>query len=242
MTDFDIERQHERYAAWDGAYVVGALLPAERAEFERHLVDCAECRAAVTALAPLPGLLARVDPEDAAALMDAEPLPAHLAAPPGDLEQRVLAAAGHSRPTFWRRTSTRVGIGIAAAAAVAAAVVVPIEVRGSDGPAPAEVQIALKQTVRSPVTADVALTPVRWGTRIDMTCWYAGDSYAPQRAYSLYLVDSGGERSLVSSWHAAPGETARTSGSTDLDVADIRQIQLRDVASGKVLLTGRPTS
>lgn len=234
--------EHEQYASWDGAYVVGALSLSERAAYERHLADCADCRAAVGALAPLPGLLARVETEDAGALLDAEPLPAHLAAPPGDLEQRVLAAAGSPRPTFWRRTSTRVGVGLAAAAAVAAAVVVPVEVGGSDGPAPAEVQVALRPTTPSPLTADVALTPVAWGTKVDMTCWYAPGPYSAQHSYSLYLVDGTGDTSLVSRWHAIPGQTSRTSGSTDLGVADIRQLQLRDSASGQLLLTAAPPS
>src|ERR1700738_1996068 len=41
----------------DGAYVLGALSPAERAAFERHLPGCASCRESVADLAVLPGLL-----------------------------------------------------------------------------------------------------------------------------------------------------------------------------------------
>ncbi|MEP9382549.1 zf-HC2 domain-containing protein [Nocardioides sp. KR10-350] len=239
---------HERYADWDGAYVVGALSPAERAEFERHLAGCALCRHAVTALAPLPGLLARVDPEDAEALLEGGPsavpeLPPELATPPADLERRLLAAAGQqSPPSFWRRTSTRVGLGLAAAAAVAAAVVVPVSLQGSDGPAPQAqgVAVALRPRVETPLTADVALTPVAWGTRIEMTCWYAKEPYDATHSYALYVLDHDGRPSLVSRWHASPGDTANTSGSTDLAVADIRQVQLRDGSTGQVLLAGRP--
>ncbi|MFD0784741.1 zf-HC2 domain-containing protein, partial [Micromonospora azadirachtae] len=39
----------------DGAYVLGALAPAERAAYERHLAGCADCREAVAELAVLPG-------------------------------------------------------------------------------------------------------------------------------------------------------------------------------------------
>ena len=33
------------YAHLDGSYVLGALSPAERQEFEQHLADCAACSA-----------------------------------------------------------------------------------------------------------------------------------------------------------------------------------------------------
>ena len=232
---------HEAYADWDGAYVVGALSPAERAEFERHLVDCEACRAAVADLAPLPGLLTRVDADEAEALLAVPEVAAE--PPPPGLEHRLLEAAARertARPSFWRRTSTRAGLGVAAAAAVAAAVVVPLSLTGgSDEPPAAPVQVALRPAGEVPLTADVALVPTGWGTRVDMTCWYAKEPYAAVHSYALYVVDPDGRPSLVARWHASPGQTARTSGSTDLAVADIRQVQLRDDA-GTVLMTGRP--
>jgi anti-sigma factor RsiW len=44
-----------------GVYVLGALAPAERDAFERHLGECASCREEVAELAVLPGLLGRLD-------------------------------------------------------------------------------------------------------------------------------------------------------------------------------------
>jgi hypothetical protein len=44
-----------------GVYVLGALAPAERDAFERHLGECAICRDEVADLAVLPGLLGRLD-------------------------------------------------------------------------------------------------------------------------------------------------------------------------------------
>jgi hypothetical protein len=60
---------HERFADWDSAYVLGALSPAERREYEGHLESCERCRRAVEELAPMPGLLARLTPERAEALL-----------------------------------------------------------------------------------------------------------------------------------------------------------------------------
>ena len=43
----------------DAAYVLGALSPAERLEFERHLAGCDDCSRSVRSLAGMPGLLDR---------------------------------------------------------------------------------------------------------------------------------------------------------------------------------------
>ena len=58
----------DKFAQWDAAYVLGALSPAERREFEEHLATCPHCQAAVSELAGMPGLLAQVSPADAAML------------------------------------------------------------------------------------------------------------------------------------------------------------------------------
>ena len=50
------------FAFNDGVYVLGALAPAERAEYEKHLAGCPACREAVASIAVLPGLLSRLVP------------------------------------------------------------------------------------------------------------------------------------------------------------------------------------
>ena len=61
---------HSRFADWDSAYVLGALSPADRREYEEHLETCEVCRRSVAELAPMPGLLARLPAERAEALLD----------------------------------------------------------------------------------------------------------------------------------------------------------------------------
>jgi hypothetical protein len=216
-------REHERYADWDGAYVLGVLPPSERAEYERHLDECFLCQDAVADLTPLPGLLARVDPDT---LDSVDELP------PADLERRLMAAA---RPAWWRRTSTRVGLGLAAAAAVAAAVVVPITV--GHHAATGQVQLTLHDAVPSPLSASVALAPEQWGTRVEMTCRYAAGTGYGSRAYALYVVDDAGHRQRVSTWRSGPGDVARTTGATDLALGDITRVELTDVATNTVVLS-----
>jgi hypothetical protein len=69
-------RDHDRLAEDAAAYVLGALEPAERAEFEAHLADCADCRAEV----------ARLSPTVAAMAEAVEP-----AAPPASLKRSLMA-------------------------------------------------------------------------------------------------------------------------------------------------------
>ncbi|QAY63910.1 hypothetical protein ET495_12460 [Xylanimonas allomyrinae] len=59
----------DAYATWDGAYVLGALSPAERDEYEDHLRRCAACARAVAELGELPPLLGMLSAVDAGVRM-----------------------------------------------------------------------------------------------------------------------------------------------------------------------------
>lgn len=47
-----------------GAYLLGALEPHERYEFETHIASCDNCRTELIRLAPLPGMLNQISVED----------------------------------------------------------------------------------------------------------------------------------------------------------------------------------
>ena len=57
-----------RHAHLDAAYVLGALSPTERQDFERHLSTCSDCARSVRELAGLPGLLSRLTQDEVLAL------------------------------------------------------------------------------------------------------------------------------------------------------------------------------
>ena len=214
------DNDHTRYADWDAAYVLGSLSRTERTEYEAHVSTCETCRAAIGELAPIPGLLSRLDAAEALALLDDAPAIARLVA----LE---------TRRRVW---PTRLLAGaVAAAAVIAVAVLIPTVGGSSSSPA---TTVALHQTVPSPLSADVALTRTSWGTEIAMTCTYATTYGGTDNAYGLYVVDRRHHAYLVSSWHAGPGEVARTTGSTQLDPSQIAAVQVRN-AAGSVLLTAQ---
>ncbi len=110
------------HAEQDGAYVLGALSPAERLDFERHLATCEECARSVRELAGLPGLLSRVD----AAVLEE---PSDAAAPPVPDALLTNLVREVSRTQRRRRFVTA---GLAAAAILAIAALAFSALRGPD--------------------------------------------------------------------------------------------------------------
>lgn len=215
---------HDRLATWDAAYVLGALAPSERREFESHLATCDRCRDAVAELGGLPGILGRVDRDRAHALLVEE-----AAAPPVDLVDRILERRRRTRA----RRRTLVVAGIAAAAAVVATV------SGVTlATAPSTEQVVFASNADIPLTADATLTSVGWGTRIDLDCRYSATAAAGGATwtYTMWVIGDDGSAEQVSSWNAAAGSTAHVSAATSLARDDIEALEIRSPA-GDPLLT-----
>lgn len=230
---------HARYADWDSAYVLGALSPAERREYEEHLEACEACRRAVAELAPMPGLLARLTPDRGMALLDDDAEPAGAPRP-----ELLDAVRREGRRRRIRRTRLQIGIAAAAAALVLVAVLVPLAFLR---PAAVGETVAFETVADVPVTATAVLTPVGWGTRIDLDCTYgtAGSTDATSATgdgwpYVLVVVGRDGTQSEVSSWRAMPGATARLQAGTAVALDDIASLEIRTVAGGDVLLSASP--
>jgi anti-sigma factor RsiW len=222
MTD-----DHERYADWDAAYVLGALAPADRRDYEAHLETCERCRRAVADLAPMPGLLGRID--DAAGLAMLEPAVAD-EGPRPDLVERVRAADRVRR----RRRRVRVGVVLAAAAAIVAAVAIPI---GVLRPAPAPTQtLALSGAADVPLTASVTVTERGWGTQLDVDCAYRAGAGDGTWSYELAVTADDGTSSTVSSWTARSGKEVRLTGATSVPYDRIRTIEIRTLPEGRSVL------
>ncbi|QIG40241.1 zf-HC2 domain-containing protein [Microbacterium sp. 4R-513] len=220
---------HTHFAQWDAAYVLGALSPSDRRDFEAHLDECPDCRRAIAELTPTVGLLSRISAQDAEAIDD------------DDLDEDSAGSAAVlslARERSRRRRRLRVVALVAAAVLVIAAVAVPLSV-SSFVPRPTE-SFALQSTTDVPLEASVQLTSVGWGTRIELSCRYPEDdeSGAPEEGwtYALTVVDSAGEASNVSTWRSRPGANARLQAGTALDVSDIRSVEIRTM-SGQILMS-----
>lgn len=185
----------------DGAYVLGALTPSERLEFERHLAGCPDCSRRVRELAGLTGLLARVSPR----VLEDQPSGADDVPPvPGSV---LSALVGDVRRDHRRRRW--LAAGLAAAAVVVGAVVGVLGAglvgdgdaagrpeatsptaspsgspsagpgdpsdRPSAAPSPTP-DLAparrMRPVAETTMTARLSLTGLPWGTRLDLTCSY----------------------------------------------------------------------
>jgi putative zinc finger protein len=227
-----------RFAHDDGAYVLGALSPAERADFEDHLGGCPDCSRGVRELAGLPGLLARVSPE----LLDEPPADQPV---PDTLLPRLVGEV--------RRGQRRRMLLVAGGAAAATLVVVGgwLAVAGvlgeDDEPsvavappsATATLPVGLEMT---PVNQDstegeVALTQVLWGTRLDLTCTYAEaePDAGPEPRYAMFVRTRAGREEQVATWRGLPGKTMRLAAATAADRDDITSVEVRTLAGRTVL-------
>lgn len=222
----------------DGAYVLGALSPEDRAAFERHLPGCPDCARRVRELAGLPGLLARVPVE----IIEPDE-------PPQPVPDTLLPALVRRVRTTQRRR-TWVATGLVAAAAVVAVGAVGIATLGGDddppqaGPSsssgPSTAPSELMQPIGAePISGWVSLTQVGWGTRLDLTCSYAeeGDGGYHDEGpptYTMYVTTADGTEQ-VASWKGLPGKTMHLTGATASDADAITSVEIRGSAGEPVL-------
>jgi hypothetical protein len=214
----------------DGAYVLGALSPAERADFERHLSSCATCREAVGNLAVLPGLLGRLEPARAVSLAGG-PEPTPVAAPPSVLT-RVLAAVSQQRRFQRRRTRRRrltYGFALGLAAAIlAVGVGFGVHMRDVQSTTPIAMSAMRPASAEwNPVSADIGLAAADGGTNVVVTCWYAEGYEGGFVLRMLVYPKIGGTAETVGTWRADPGAKITVTGRTHLDPDQIARVELQ---------------
>jgi hypothetical protein len=223
----------------DAAYVLGALSPGERSDYQRHLAGCDECATSVRMLAGMPGLLARV-PEDVLDIARADdPVPSTL------LPALVEEVRRRGRNRAWLVT------GLSAAAAVvviAGSVAIGNALLGEQPATPAAPVPSLAPSTAPatpmypvrplPVTAEVSLTSVAWGTRLDLTCTYeepSGGGTARTWRYALVVQTKDGGTEHIATWVARPGRTFEITGATASPKSEIAGVEVQ-TPDGETLL------
>jgi len=220
-----------QFAIDDGAYVLGALSPADRAAFERHLPSCSQCRKAVASFAVIPGLLGRLNATT----------PTSSAATPSTLLARTLAAASAQR-RIERRRRTWYALGAGLAAAVLASVVgVGVHLVDTSGGSLRPEGLTSMEPVkqRAPVSAELGLIATDNGSRINMQCRYESGYDGVWTLRLVVYPRSGGEGEQVGTWTARSGQEVSLSAMTHLAPAEIGRVELHR-EDGSPILTWAP--
>ncbi len=223
----------DRFRDWDAAYVLGALSAEDRREFERHLVTCHECTAAVAELAGLPGLLGKLPADDAVVLVDGTPPAETGSAGPSradshlrddihtpGLVQRLAVAAKR------RRRRTRVGLVLSGVAVLALVAVGGVTLAVSQSPQ--SVAVAMSPRNQHALTATLAVTEKGWGTRFDWSCQYLSDTWQGESvSYDLVVTHKSGAQSTVATWSSSGPRATGLTASSAIAIDDIRNVEIR---------------
>ena len=215
----------EDIAHWDAAYVLGALSPRERQEYEDYLAANPERAAALADFAGLPGILNALSPEEALSLN----------ATPDDGEQPPnlmpsLARAAQRRQRRSRRNVMAV-VAATAAAFLAVGVIVTAAVLGRPAPSTAPALQAMASAGRGGITAQLAVTEKKWGTRLDWNCEYTKDWSRNVAGYDLVVTTVDGKHTTVGSWKPAGDEASGLAAAIEIPTAQIRSVDIRITGS-----------
>jgi anti-sigma factor RsiW len=191
-----------------GALVLGALEPAERPAVEAHLAGCPRCNAILAELAPLPGLLHRLDPIDHG---PTAPLPSSasdsLPLRPAELRERLVDAARGERLRRRRRWAA----GIAAAAVLVGVVLAGTALGGLwSGSQGSRATVASATDPHTAVRAAVRLMPDGTGSQLALSL----TGVAPEEHCKLVAVDARGRQDVAAAWVATYHGTATITGHT----------------------------
>ncbi|MBM2617992.1 zf-HC2 domain-containing protein [Actinoplanes sp. LDG1-06] len=238
------EHEHD-----DGAYVLGALSPAERAAYEGHLATCSFCREAVADISALPDLLSRLDAKEFAKLLDpsltsGEGHPGAAFRDWATSEWQTLASDAKRRTPDAKRRKNGKAFRVRALSTAAAAVLVALIGLGvfawtrdnaaADAP-PSGPAVAMTAVQRSsPVSASVRLTSTSGGTKVDLVCSYSAEATRPY-TFTLIAYGPDEEKESLGSWKAIPGAEFEMPGVTHFGIDSLSRLELVQY-DGKALL------
>lgn len=195
-----------------GAYVLGALEPADRRVVEQHLEDCASCRDELSRLSVLPTLLDRLSPEEAQA---------NHGEVAERLSRRVLQSAAQERRRLRRSVSRwRVAAGAAAAAAIVGGFVAwqPFE----EPPDRLVVQVAAAELTA--VRGTVAAYAWEWGTTVEVRV----DGLPDATRYELWAVGADGSRERAGTWGPTASASALVRGACSIQRDALDRVEVTD--------------
>jgi predicted anti-sigma-YlaC factor YlaD len=211
-----------------GVLVLGVIDPPERHTVEVHLATCGRCAAVFADLAVLPGLLHRLDLQEATTGLP--PVPPEFTA-------RLLVAGDElTRARHRRRRRATVSAAVAAAVVlltVGVALPIVLHRAPTDTVAAQAVPVVVSGTnPATSVSATVTLVPVVTGTSLQL----ALTGVEPGEHCQLVAIDATGHREVASTWVASYQGAAKVFGSTGLTQQSIQTLVV-ETNTGRTLVS-----
>ncbi len=196
-----------------GAYVLGALDPAERGRVDAHLAECDSCRDELASFAALPGLLSR------ASIAEVELVPE----PPRPelLEGLLTAVAGERRRGRRVRWLFAVAAGVVA---VAAGTVAGVAVSAQHSTPAAAATFTASNAERN-LTASVTEWRKAWGAALEVrVTGVVGGAYTDK--CQLVAVAADGTKDVAGSWAATSSNQIIAQGATSMAPSKIAWFEI----------------
>lgn len=201
-----------------GAYVLGALPPAERHAVEAHLPGCDSCREELASLSAMPPLLSRLSLEEATA-----DLPGNAV----EVLPGLLAEAAAERRRLRRRV-VRWRIAFAGAAAAAVGFAAPWPSGGPDGAGITAAPVAADAADASGTASTFAW---EWGTTVQL----ALEDLPRRERYVLWAVAADGRREQAGTWGPTSDGGARVRGASSIPREELAAVEVA-TRDGEVLV------
>jgi predicted anti-sigma-YlaC factor YlaD len=204
-----------------GAYVLGALEPAERHTVEAHLDACGSCRDELSRLSGLPGLLDRLSAEEAQ--LDVGDVRAAAAR---DLSRSVAGEYVRLRRavTRWR---------LAAAAATFAALLVGLWSWSPWQPPPDRIVAAVVPVAEDAASTEGTVAAYAWEWGITVEIRVAELPARPQ--YVMWAVSRDGERQRAGTWGPTAHRGAVVRGASALPRDQLLRVEVTDELGQQLL-------
>jgi hypothetical protein len=239
MSDVD---EHGSLHRLLGGYLLGGLDEADTERLDEHLHDCADCRAELDRLSPVPEMLQRMP--DARHLGGGAALAVSPAARPSSQNIETLLGRMRAEKHKETRVSRVRWLAAAAVTLVAAAGVtygIMTNTGASDDPSTGALPVPSVQLINaqfqpapgSGLTGEAKLTPKAWGVEIDLAV-----NRISGNGPFLCLVRSRstGTTQQAAAWSDTPTGEAKLTGASSTAASDVGAILITD-RDGKVLGT-----
>ncbi|GAB3858415.1 zf-HC2 domain-containing protein [Dactylosporangium cerinum] len=225
--------EHDSVRPLLGGYLLGGLDETDQFRVDAHLSGCADCRAEVHRLAPVPELLQRLPGDGPAAVLEA---------PTRDGVDALLRRARRAGPPVRWRARILVGV----AATVAALTVVGSVVWSRSAPqtparttqaapsapgsstpassAPAGTVVQFVAAAGSALSGRATLTPRQWGVSVALELsGLPGDG-----PFVLRVVGRGGQEEQAACWGRTTSASARVTGASSIQLPNVDKVTVSD--------------